>query len=183
MDLRILLDIARKSIFTYFDKSLILSKEYYISNHDELTEQRATFVSLTINGRLRGCIGSIEAYRELYEDVFENARKAAFYDTRFSPIEMKDFFNIKIEVSVLTPAKKVDYIDKYDLKEKIIPKKHGVILNFEGKQATFLPQIWNDLPTFEEFIDSLCLKAGVSTSCFEQNAQVYIYEVIKIKED
>lgn len=105
MDLKVLLDIARKSIFTYFDNSLILNKQFYLSNYDELNEQRATFVTLTLNGRLRGCIGSLNAHTFLYEDVFINARKAAFNDPRFEPLKFKDFTNIKIEVSVLTPPK------------------------------------------------------------------------------
>ncbi|RXJ98732.1 AMMECR1 domain-containing protein [Arcobacter sp. CECT 8986] len=182
MNLKILLDVARKSIFTSFDKSLSLNKDYYLSKYDELSEQRASFVTLKLNGRLRGCIGSLDACRELYEDVFDNARKAAFNDPRFEPIELRDFANIKIEVSVLTPAKKIDYIDKYDLKEKIIPKKHGVILEYEDKRATFLPQVWQELQTFEQFISSLCLKAGVSSTCLENNAKVYVYEVMIERE-
>ncbi|AXX91588.1 AMMECR1 domain-containing protein [Malaciobacter molluscorum LMG 25693] len=183
MDLKILLDVARKSIFTYFDKSLVLNKDYYLSNYDELSENRASFVALKLNGRLRGSFGSFNASKQLFEDVFDNARKAAFNDPSFEPIEIKDFTNIKIEVSVLTPSKKIDYIDKYDLKEKIIPKKHGVILEYQDKKATFLPQVWDELQTFEQFITSLCLKAGVSSSCFENNAKVFIYEVIKEKEE
>ncbi|PHO09373.1 AMMECR1 domain-containing protein [Malaciobacter canalis] len=182
MDLKVLLDIARKSIFTYFDKSLVLNKEFYLSNFDELSEQRASFVTLTLNGRLRGCIGSLTAHTQLYEDVFINARKAAFNDPRFEPLQFKDFTNIKIEVSVLTPPKRVTYIDRYDLKDKIIPNKHGVILNYNENQATFLPQVWEQLPSFDEFINSLCLKANVSASCLEDNAQIFIYEAMKIKE-
>lgn len=112
------MDVARKSIFTYFDKSLVLNKDYYLSNYDELSENRASFVALKLNGRLRGSFGSFNASKQLFEDVFDNARKAAFNDPSFEPIEIKDFTNIKIEVSVLTPSKKIDYIDKYDLKEK-----------------------------------------------------------------
>jgi hypothetical protein len=82
----------------------------------------------------------------------------------------------------LTPPKRVTYIDRYDLKDKIIPNKHGVILSYNENQATFLPQVWEQLPSFDEFINSLCLKANVSASCLEENAQIFIYEAMKIKE-
>ncbi|MFY9075225.1 AmmeMemoRadiSam system protein A [Malaciobacter mytili] len=182
MDLKILLDIARKSIYTVFDKSLQINKDYYISSFKELEEQKATFITLTLNGNLRGCIGSLVAHNSLYDDVFINARKAAFNDPRFNSLSYEEFNKIKIEVSILTPAKLLNYSDIEDLKQKIIPYKHGVILKYKNNQATFLPQVWEQLNTFEEFISSLCKKANLDFSILYKNPEICLYEAIKVKE-
>lgn len=182
MNLKILLDIARKSIYTAFDNSLQLNKQYYLNSFKELEEQRATFVTLTLNGNLRGCIGSLVAYNSLYEDIFLNARKAAFNDPRFSPLTYDELNKIKIEVSILTPAKLLKYRDIEDLKQKITPFKHGVILKYENHQATFLPQVWEQLNSFEEFISSLCKKANLDFLILNKNPEIYLYEAIKVKE-
>ncbi len=182
MNLKILLDIARKSIYTAFDNSLELNKQYYLNSFKGLEEKRATFVTLTLNGNLRGCIGSLVAHNSLYEDVFINSRKAAFNDPRFNSLSYEELNKIKIEVSVLTPAKLLSYTNIEDLKQKITPFKHGVILKYKNHQATFLPQVWEQLNSFEEFISSLCKKANLDSSILYKKPEIYLYEAIKAKE-
>lgn len=182
MDLNILLDIARKSILSSFDSSLKINKEEILLKYKELNELSASFVTLTKQGQLRACIGSLQAYESLYDSVFKNARKAAFSDPRFLSLEKEELEKIKIEVSVLSQAKLLEYKDLEDLREKLIPNKHGVILKHQQKQATFLPQVWEQLPSFEEFISNLCYKANLDVSCFESGAEIFVYEVKKVKE-
>lgn len=121
----------------------------------------ACFVTLTKNGELRGCIGSLEARRSLIEDVKANAFNSAFRDTRFSPVRKDELKNISIEISVLSERENVEYSDYEDLKKKIIPGIHGVYLTYGYNSATFLPQVWEQLPGFEEFFSHLCQKAGL----------------------
>ncbi len=182
MDLRILLDIARKSILTSFDNSLLLNKEFYLNNFKDLNKISASFVTLTIDERLRGCIGTLQAKKMLYDDVFDNAKLSAFKDPRFKALSYQEYLKIKIEISVLTPFKKLDYSNMADLKEKLIPNKHGVILRYKNANATYLPQVWEQIPVFEDFINSLCAKAKLDPSILDETPDIYTYEALKVKE-
>ncbi len=149
----------------------------------ELAEQRATFVTLTIDGRLRGCIGSILPQRALIDDVIENARAAAFKDPRFPPLSAEEFPRVAIEVSLLTLPRPLPYEDVADLRRKIRPGVDGVIIRFDGRQATFLPSVWEQLPDFEKFFEHLCLKAGLPADCLRLHPDVYVYQAEKIAEE
>ncbi len=150
--------------------------------YPELAEQRATFVTLTIGGRLRGCIGSILPQRALIDDVIENARSAAFKDPRFPPLTPQELPEVDIEVSLLTLPQPVPYEDEADLRRKIRPGVDGVIIRFDGRQATFLPSVWEQLPSFDKFFEHLCLKAGLSADCLRLHPDVYVYQAEKILE-
>jgi len=127
----------------------------------ELKEKRATFVTLTLNGNLRGCIGMLEACRPLVEDVAENAVSAAFHDPRFPPLSREEFDDLKISISVLSPPQEMIFSDEADLLEKIRPGIDGLILQEGFRKGTFLPSVWEELPETERFFEHLKLKAGL----------------------
>ncbi len=157
--------------------------EALLREYPELAQQRATFVTLTINGRLRGCIGSILPRRALIDDVIENARAAAFKDPRFPPLSPEEFPRIAIEISLLTLPQPLPYEDVADLRHKIRPGVDGVIIRFDGRQATFLPSVWEQLPDFDRFFEHLCLKAGLPADCLRLHPDVHVYRAEKITED
>jgi len=146
----------------------------------EFVLPKATFVTLKQNGRLRGCIGSLVAHRELYDDLIYNAQSAAFNDPRFKPVTQDELDSITLEVSLLSDPVLVKYTDIKDLKSKIQIGIDGIILKFGNKQATFLPQVWEDLQDFDIFFEHLCKKAGLSGDCLNEHPEIYKYQVEKI---
>ena len=187
MNLEILLKIARLSILEEFEGKKLINFEEWIEKYPFLKEQRATFVTLKLKNRprgsnLRGCIGSILPYRSLIEDVYYNAKAAAFEDPRFEPLRVDEFDLIKIEVSLLTIPQKVEYDDVNDLREKIKIGEDGIILQLANYQATFLPSVWEELPSFELFFAHLCMKAGMSGDCLKYNPVIYKYQAIEVEE-
>lgn len=176
----ILIDIAKKSIEKRFNNSIKLPKDELLKNNSFLSEKRATFVTLTLNSELRGCIGSLEATKTLFDDLVNNSYMAAFEDLRFLELSFEEFKKIEIEISILTPPKKVEYKNFEDLKSKIEPNVDGVIIEQNGKRSTFLPQVWDMLPTFDEFFAHLCYKGSFEVDDSFKPI-VYKYEVEKIK--
>ena len=157
--------------------------EALLREYPELAERRATFVTLTLNGQLRGCIGSILPRRALIDDVIENARAAAFKDPRFPPLSPEEFPRIAIEVSLLTPPRPLPYADAADLRRKLRPGVDGVVIRFDGRRATFLPGVWEQLPGFDKFFEHLCLKAGLPADCLRLHPDVCVYQAEKIAEE
>lgn len=176
------LSIAREAILKRFSR-LELDKKALLSAHPELSEPKATFVTLTRHGQLRGCMGSLVAHRPLLDDLISNAQSAAFNDPRFLPLTPAEFTEIKIEVSLLSEPKLVPYTDKADLKSRIHVGTDGVILRVGNYQATFLPQVWEELNDFETFFAHLGIKAGIGNDPLEYHPEIYTYQVEKIKED
>lgn len=181
MENHVLLDIAKKSIEEKFDSSIKINKEQLLKDFPFLAQNGATFVTLTLNSQLRGCIGSLQAYRPLLDDLILNANAAAFEDPRFYELTLDEFKKVKIEISILSTPVEVIYTDIEDLKTKIKPNIHGVILQKDGRRSTFLPQVWEQLPTFEEFFSHLCYKGSFEVNCLEFHPQIFTYEVKKIK--
>ncbi len=179
----LLLILAKKSIESEFDKSINIDKENLLNNYEILNEQRATFVTLTLNGKLRGCIGSLIAHRNMFDDIFNNAKAAAFGDPRFEKLSFEEFKEVKIEISLLTIPKVLEYKDLDDLKNKLIKNKPGVILELDGKRATFLPQVWEQLSSADIFLSHLCQKAGLNPKSLRTFPNIQTYEAEKIKED
>jgi hypothetical protein len=174
---RKLLEVARNSI----KKSLGLSfKDVVVKK--EWQENRATFVTLTINKNLRGCIGSIEARQSIYEDIRHNAYSAAFNDPRFPPVTSDELDNIKIEISILTPLKEIIYNTEEDILKSIIPFKMGLLLEHGFYRGTFLPQVWEHFNEPKDFFNHLKQKAGLSIDFFDPQMKLYYYEVEKCQE-
>ena len=142
-----------------------------------LEENRGCFVSLHKNEILRGCIGTIEPARSLISNVEENALNAAFKDPRFPPLKRDELSAVDIEISVLTVPEVLDFEDSEELKKKLIPGVHGVILSREWHRAIYLPQVWEQLPQKESFLEHLCLKAGMEGTCWKDpQTRIKIYQ-------
>ena len=147
------------------------------------SQRRGTFVTLTKAGALRGCIGHIIARETLLEGVKENAINAAFKDPRFPPLRPDELDGVEIEVSILTDPKALDYSDKDDLLAKLRPNLDGVIIRRGYNQATFLPQVWDQLPDKKDFLTHLCLKAGLEGDAWKRgNLEVSTYQVQAFEE-
>jgi AmmeMemoRadiSam system protein A len=179
---RYLLSFARKTIEQkIFNLGAQLELESLDSN--TFSEKRGTFVTLTIDGGLRGCIGNIVPQESLLDGVKANAINAAFRDPRFEPLSEKEWEKVKIEISILTDPKPLDYSNRRDLLEKMKPGSDGVILKKGYNQATFLPQVWEQLPEKKEFLTHLCLKAGLDGNEWEKGKlEVSTYQVQAFEE-
>ena len=143
----------------------------------------ASFVTLTVRGDLRGCIGALEPYQPLAEDVREHAIAAALQDYRFHPVQPHELPNLKIEVSCLTPPQDLEYARPGDLPGILRPNVDGVTL-FDGwRRATFLPQVWEKLPNPEDFLAHLCQKMGSSPDLWcLRKLRVQTYQVEEFSE-
>ena len=181
MENQVLLEIAKNSIEKKFDETVKIDKTKLLTDFPELSKNGATFVTLTLNNQLRGCIGSLQAYRPLLDDLISNANAAAFEDPRFYELTSDEFKKVNIEISILSTPVEVIYTNIEDLKSKIKPNIHGVILQKDGRRSTFLPQVWEQLSTFEEFFSHLCHKGSFEVNCLEFHPHVFTYEVKKIK--
>lgn len=149
-----------------------------------LNEKRGVFVTLEIDGQLRGCIGNIMPVYPLEKAVKQNAISAAFGDPRFAELSREEFNDIEIEISVLTVPKKLEYKDAEDLLEKLQPMKDGVVIKKGYYEATYLPQVWEKVADKEDFLSSLCMKAGMNMDEWRKGeVEVLIYNVEMFKEE
>ena len=141
----------------------------------------ASFVTLEINKQLRGCIGTIEAYQPLIQDIAKNAFAAAFGDPRFYPLTADEYPNINKHISVLSAPQPILFDSEQDLLQKIRPGIDGLILSDNGYHGTFLPAVWESLPTPELFLQHLKSKAGLTEDYWSDTIKVEIYtaEVIE----
>ena len=147
----------------------------------ELKENSGCFVTLTINGNLRGCIGYIEPVKPLYQAIIENAANAALKDPRFKPVTIEEIGKIDVEVSVLSKPVQLAFENPDDLLSKLIPGVHGVILQYGPCQSTFLPQVWEQLPDKIMFLEHLSMKGGMPRDGWK-TANVKIYSAEHFKE-
>jgi AmmeMemoRadiSam system protein A len=171
---QILLDLAYQSIETGLSEGHPLS----INLRDypaELTQQRATFVTLEKNKQLRGCIGMLEAVLPLAEDITENAYSAAFKDPRFPPLEQSELDGLEIHLSVLSPSEEIKFTSEEDLIAQIRPRIDGLILECGSRKGTFLPSVWQSIPTSEQFLQHLKQKAGLTKYYWSDQIKIYRY--------
>jgi AmmeMemoRadiSam system protein A len=174
-DRKSLLELARTAIEAKIKADFEIQRPEKIT--PGLKEKRGCFVTLHKDGILRGCIGTIEPVRSLALNVEENALNAAFHDPRFPAVERDELADIEIEISVLTVPEKLDFKDCDDLKKKLKPKIHGVILSQGWQSATFLPQVWEQLPDRKDFLEHLCQKGGMGKDCWKDSeTTVKVYE-------
>jgi len=180
----IIIALAKAAILVTLNQPEDFDLENALKSYPALETNAAVFVTINTepNEQLRGCIGSLEAYRPLYKDIISNAQSAAMRDSRFKPLTLEEFKHIKIEVSVLSEPKILEYFNRDDLKKKIVPFEDGVVLKQNGKHATYLPQVWEQLPKFDDFFSSLCLKANLGNNCLSKHPEISIYQVKKYKE-
>lgn len=176
-----LLGYAREIITSKLDKRTPL---FNLSKSDLYAQNRGCFVTLHKNGNLRGCIGIINPDYPLADAVKINAENAAFEDPRFFPLARNEINEIDLEISILTVPQNLEFSDSDDLLKKLVPGKHGVILSKGFRRATFLPQVWDQLPDPVQFLKHLCTKAGLSPFSWKESGlsiQVYEAEVFSEK--
>ncbi len=142
-----------------------------------LQEPVATFVTLNEEGRLRGCVGSLQARRPLVEDVAHNAFAAAFRDSRFPPVSPSEFSGLEIHLSLLTPPEPLPVEDEEDLLRKLRPGEDGLVLEDPPHRATFLPQVWESLPEPQSFVRELKRKAGLPPDHWSSLLRFFRYSV------
>jgi AmmeMemoRadiSam system protein A len=179
---KLLLETARNAIWKELNKEeklpLVIDEYSPI-----LQEKGACFITLKKKGVLRGCVGSIEVVQPLIQDVRDRAVAAAFQDYRFPPLTLPELDEIRIEISRLTQPCKLNYEDAEDLINKLRPQIDGVILRYQTRRATFLPQVWEQLPSPELFLNRLCVKMGLDQSAWRSvKLQVETYQVEKFQE-
>lgn len=177
---QILLDFARRTIG--FELGV---KEKPVPPDDSFfSRELATFVTLKIRSKLRGCIGNLTPMGSLLEGVRSNAINAAFHDSRFPALTEQEFSQIELHISILTTPEPLQYKDAEDLQNKLRPKVDGVILQDGRHRATFLPQVWDQLPTTEVFLGQLCIKAGLAKDSWRQgNFEIHTYQVQDFSEE
>lgn len=177
-----LLKLARESIELVVGEKT-LPKLNLDSFTPFLQQKGASFVTLTIQKELRGCIGALEAYQPLVEDVREHAIAAALEDPRFLPVEKNELNRIRIEVSILSVPQALSYDSSEDLIKKIRPHVDGVTIKYGERKATFLPQVWEKIPDPSEFMNQLCYKMiGKADLWRETKLQVFTYQVEEFQE-
>ena len=169
-----LLDLARRSIAHGLEagRAMEVKPNDY---PDALRQPRATFVTLHLNGQLRGCIGTLEAHRSLIEDVAENAFSAAFRDPRFPPVSADEKDQLTLDISVLSPASALSFTSEQDLLQQLRPGVDGLILEDGARRGTFLPSVWEQLPRPAEFLRHLKQKAGLPADYWSSNIRVSRY--------
>ncbi|MBI9045202.1 MAG: AmmeMemoRadiSam system protein A [Anaerolineaceae bacterium] len=178
---QVLLKLARKFLISAAKhESINLDISLYSK---ALREKGASFVTLTKEGVLRGCIGVLEAYRPLVQDVCENAISAATKDYRFSPVKPHEIQDIHIEISRLTTPLPLLYQSPQELIDRIRPGVDGVVIRHEFQRATFLPQVWDKIPETNDFLSQLCLKMGVDAELWmRESLSVSLYQVEEFEE-
>jgi AmmeMemoRadiSam system protein A len=143
----------------------------------------ASFVTLTIAGALRGCVGALDAYQPLFEDVREHAVGSALQDFRFPPLGAGELADLRIEISRLTPPAPLEYGSAQELLAKLRPHVDGVILRDGPRRATFLPQVWDKIPDPAAFLDNLCAKMGAAPDLWlRKPLAVQVYQVEEFHE-
>lgn len=175
VDKQALLELARSVIASNLDQSPV-SRPADIT--PPMEEKRGCFVTLHKKGALRGCIGTIEPVRSLLANVEENAANSAFGDPRFPNLASDELGDVDIEISVLTKPEPLEFGDPDDLLEKLKPGVHGVILSRGYQRATFLPQVWDQLPNKIDFLEHLCRKGMMGADCWKKkDTEIKIYTV------
>ena len=147
----------------------------------KLQENGASFITLEIDQQLRGCIGTLEAYQPLVQDVVQNAYAAAFRDPRFMPLTKEEYPNLTKHISVLSKPSPMSFTSEKDLLKQIRPEIDGLIISDQGYRGTFLPSVWETLPQPELFLQHLKLKAGLPSDYWSKTIKIERYTVEMIE--
>ena len=172
-----LLRVARAAISTALGRPMAVTQDAAW-----LHEPGACFVTLTQQGQLRGCMGTLEARRPLLTDVQANAVAAALHDTRFAPLTAAELNHTRVEVSLLSPPQPLHFDSEAHALAQLRPGVDGVVFQFGHHRSTFLPQVWEQLPTATEFMAHLKRKAGLSPGFWDPRIELQRYTVQKWQE-
>ena len=146
------------------------------------TQQAACFVTLHKHGALRGCIGSTTAHQSLLEDVIHNAYASAFRDPRFPPVTENELSELRIEISILTPQQPLTVANEDELLHTIRPGIDGLLIRNTRYSATFLPQVWQQLPSPRQFLQHLKRKAGMAPEEWPDDMECFCYQCVEFAE-
>ncbi|MDA1088903.1 MAG: AmmeMemoRadiSam system protein A [Proteobacteria bacterium] len=149
----------------------------------ELAERGASFVTLKRDGKLRGCIGSSEAYRPLITDVSENGFRAAFKDPRFPALTPAEIDGLHLSISVLSPKSPMSFSDEANFLQSLRPNIDGLIIEDGGRRALFLPSVWAQLPEPKAFVERLKAKAGMAKGHWSETFKAWRYSADEISQD
>ena len=179
----ILLDLARESIKTY----LVTGKKADFSNlvkvYPEISASYGSFVTVCIDGLLRGCVGKLEGEKPIYQDIIDNAIDAAFNDIRFPPVKAEELDTLHLEISILGKLNRLEYKNENYLLKKLAKEKVGVVLIYMGKKATLLPQVWEKVSDPKQFLAELTMKAGFTNDVWkEEDCRLLTYQAYIIKD-
>ncbi|HEX20163.1 MAG TPA: AmmeMemoRadiSam system protein A [Acidiferrobacteraceae bacterium] len=177
----VLLQTARKAIYKKLNGQILLLD---INEYDPAFRQPgASFVTLKINHQLRGCVGSLEPYRSLVEDVARNAEAAAFEDSRFPPLTPAEWGDLQISISILNSPEPMSFQSEEDLIRQLRPRVDGLVLQENFHCGTFLPSVWQQLPEPREFLRQLKRKAGLDPDYWSSAIQVQRYTTSTIADE
>lgn len=180
MSSHFLVNLALQSIKSKFNPQISLPSRSQITQ--KFLKSRASFVTLHLQKKLKGCIGHVEPIQPLYQDVWQNAQSAAFKDPRFSPVKKSDLDVLEVEVSVLSLPLKISAQNKQQLLNQIQANQDGVVLKSQGRSSTFLPQVWQKISKKTEFLTQLSLKAGLGPSAWKQPfTEIFTYQTKTFK--
>jgi AmmeMemoRadiSam system protein A len=180
-----LINLARQSIFEHLGLVEQVPPQAAVADPSQPCYQvrYGTFVTLKKAGRLRGCIGNFGSGQTVWSGIRGNALKAAFEDPRFPPLTAAEAPRISLSISILGEPKPLAYRDGPDLQAKLRPRVDGVIIRKGPAGATFLPQVWQQLPRSEDFLSHLCRKAGLAPDAWRHTRlEVYTYQVQYFEE-
>ncbi len=180
----ILIRLARQTIEQQLGLKTTVPVRQELLADPALQAQLAVFVTLNRHGQLRGCIGSLTGMESIVDGVRRHAVNAAFHDHRFAPVTADEVQDLAIDISVLTEPQPLAYQDGADLAARLRPGIDGVILrDASGASATFLPQVWEQLPAAELFLGHLCRKAGLPDNAWQRRRlTIQTYQVQYFKE-
>lgn len=172
-----LLPIARAAIATQLGRTLPADE-----NAPWLRQHAASFITLNLQKKLRGCIGSLRAHRPLLDDVKANALAAAFKDPRFKPLTAEEYDNVEVEISLLSALTALQFTDESSALAQLTPHIHGVIFEYGHHRSTYLPQVWETFADPAMFMATLKQKAGLPPNFWEPGLKLHTYTVAKLRE-
>ena len=177
-----LLEIARRSIDEGLAKGRALAVDLQLLT-EKLNTSAAVFITLTRGGELRGCVGSLQAVDPLAQAVANSAFNAAFGDRRFPSLRADELDAIRIEISVLSEMEPIEAESRQALLDALQPGVDGLLLEDRGYRSTFLPKVWDSLASPAEFLEHLCLKAGLGARYWSDTIRFHRYRTLSFAEN
>ena len=183
---QLLIKLARCALMKHLDQQIPQTTSDSLKaalSDSRFQRPSGVFVTLTSSGQLRGCIGNLTSKESLESGVRRNAINAAFHDPRFAPLGSSELDQVEIEISILSEPRPLTYSDADDLLNKLRPGIDGVIIRKQSASATFLPQVWEQLPRPQDFLTHLCMKAGLASDAWQKSQiEVSTYQVQNFEE-
>ncbi len=182
MSQSLLLQLARESITEVLEAQNRIDKEALFEQYPLLKEPISSFVSIYLDNELRGSRGTITPRHSLLDDIIHNAKAAAFEDTRFSPLKTSEYLRSSIELSLLIEPKEITYRDIDELRQKLSQGKEALIFAAGGNKTDFLPQVWSESSSFEEYLARLLQEAGLEAKQMRHHPKIFSFQIEKERD-